>query len=152
LQRGSTSRSAIVTPLAGMLAGSCMINWATIIHCRADNNTDSPRRTFWQVFCREGFDLGGRLCGHLSEQYRAAQTIPGTFVTFLLVSVYVSVCLSLSVSLFLSLFVCPPLLFVGCSLTCGVCSGRIASMDDAAQRAAGEGYWRLEDIDSDHKT
>ena len=25
-------------------------------------------------------------------------------------------------------------------------------MDDSAQRAAGEGYWRLEDIDSDHKT
>ena len=96
---------AVVTPLAGMLAGSCMINWTTVIHRRADNNTDSPRRTFWQVFCREGFDLGGRLCGHLSEQYRAAQTIPGTFVTFLLVFVCVSVCLSvsLSVSLCLSL-------------------------------------------------
>ena len=49
------------------------------------------------MFCREGFDLGGRLCGHLSKQYRAAQTIPA----------------------------------------------RIALMDDTAQRAAGQGYWRL---------
>ena len=126
----------IVTPLAGMPAGSwcvgqrgplcpplfcvqsqapsstelalrcSMINWTAMIHRRTDNNTDSPRRTFWQVFCREGFDLGDRLCSHLSARYRAAQTIPS----------------------------------------------RIALVDDTAQRAAGGGFWRLEEIDGEHRT
>ena len=96
----------IVIPLAGAPAGSCMINWTAIIHRRTDNRSDSPRRTFWQVFCRDGFNLGDRLCGHLSSEYRAAQTVPG----------------------------------------------RIALMDDATQRSAGEGYWRLEDIEEGHQT
>ena len=81
---------------------------------RTDNNTDSPRRTFWQVFCRDGFDLGNRLCGHLSAKYRAAQTIPGPCRMFPLPRF-------------------PP----DKSLRrCGS-SGRIALMDDTTQRAAG---------------
>lgn len=70
------SSRPVVIPLADMPAGSCMINWTSIIHRRTDNQTDSPRRTFWQVFCRPDFNLGDRLCGHLSAEYRAAQTIP----------------------------------------------------------------------------
>lgn len=107
----------IVVPLAGMPAGSCMINWTAIIHRRTDNNTDSPRRTFWQVFCREGFDLGGRLCGHLSAKYRAAQTIPGMFCVSAL-------CWRSAVS---SKFECV-----------SDVTARIALLDDSAQRAVGQ--------------
>jgi hypothetical protein len=51
----------VVTPLAGLPAGSCLINWTDIVHRRTDNSTASPRRTFWQVFGNEGHDLGDRL-------------------------------------------------------------------------------------------
>ena len=51
----------VVTPLAGMPAGSCMINWTDIVHRRTDNQSAAARRTFWQVFNREANDLGDRL-------------------------------------------------------------------------------------------
>ena len=49
-----------------------MINWTDIVHRRTDNISDRPRRILWQVFGREGSDVGDRLCGHLSSEYRAA--------------------------------------------------------------------------------
>ena len=64
------------TPLAGMPAGSAMINWTDIVHRRTDNTTPHPRRTFWQVFRRQGEGIGDRLCAHLSQEYRARQTDP----------------------------------------------------------------------------
>lgn len=51
----------VVAPLAGMPAGSCLINWTDIVHRRTDNQSTTTRRTFWQVFHREGGDLGDRL-------------------------------------------------------------------------------------------
>lgn len=51
----------VVTPLAGMPAGSCLINWTDIVHRRTDNQSAAARRTFWQVFNREANDLGDRL-------------------------------------------------------------------------------------------
>jgi hypothetical protein len=51
----------VVTPLACMPAGSCLINWTDIVHRRTDNQSAACRRTFWQVFNREGNDLGDRL-------------------------------------------------------------------------------------------